>query len=447
MPPLDAPFSARLDASDLSAQWLPFTANRAFRRRPRLIDRAEGMHYFAADGRNLLDAMSGLWCCNAGHCREPIVEAIRRQAGWLDYAPAFQVGHAPAFQLAARLAKMAPGDLDHVLFCNSGSEAVDSALKIALAYHKLAGASTRTRFVSRDRSYHGSCFGGTSVGGIAPNRNLFEPLLDVDQIRSTYSRERQAYARGEPAWGADLADDLTAILALEERAAIAAVIVEPMAGSAGVFASPQGYLQRLREITRAHGILLIFDEVITGFGRLGHAFAAERYGVVPDMICFAKGVSNGAAPLGGVLVRGRIHDAFMQGPEHVPELAHGFTYSGHPLGVAAASAALDLYREEGLFERAVALEPVFADAVHALKGAPHIVDIRSIGLAAGIDLAPIDGSPGLRGARAFEAAFFEEDLVLRAVGDTLVLAPALIATEAEIGAITEKLRRILAALR
>ena len=370
MPPLDAPFSARLDASDFSAHWLPFTANRAFKRRPRLIDRAEGMHYYAADGRKLLDAMSGLWCCNAGHCREPIVEAIRRQVGRLDYAPAFQVGHAPAFQLASRLAKLAPRELDHVFFCNSGSEAVDSALKIALAYHKLAGASTRTRFVSRDRSYHGSCFGGTSVGGMAPNRNLFEPLLDVDQIRSTYSRERQAYARGEPAWGGNLADDLTAILALEDRAAIAAVIVEPMAGSAGVFASPQGYLERLREITRAHGILLIFDEVITGFGRLGHAFAAERYGVVPDMICFAKGVTNGAAPLGGVLVRGRIHDAFMQGPEHVPELAHGFTYSGHPLGVAAASAALDLYRDEGLFERARALEPVFADAVHALKARP-----------------------------------------------------------------------------
>ncbi len=447
MPPQDASIPARLGADELSAYWLPFTANRVFKRRPRLIDRAEGMHYYTADGRKLLDAMSGLWCCNAGHCREPIVEAIRRQAGRLDYAPAFQAGHAPAFQLAARLAKLAPAELTQVFFCTSGSEAVDTALKLALAYHKLAGASTRTRFVSRDRSFHGSCFGGTSVGGIASNRNLFEPLLDVDQMRSTYSRERQAYARGEPAWGGDLADDLTALLALEERATIAAVIVEPMAGSAGVFASPQGYLQRLREITRAHGILLIFDEVITGFGRLGHAFAASRYGVVPDMICFAKGVTNGAAPLGGVLVRGRIHDAFMQGPEHVPELAHGFTYSGHPLGVAAASAALDLYRDEGLFERARALEPVFADAVHALHGAPHIVDIRTIGLAAGIDLAPIDGSPGLRGARAYEAAFFEEDLVIRAVGDTLVLAPALIAGEIEIGSITEKLWRVLAALR
>ncbi len=447
MPPLDAPFPTRLDASELSAQWLPFTANRAFKRRPRLIDRAEGMHYYAADGRTLLDAMSGLWCCNAGHCRAPIVEAIRLQAGKLDYAPAFQIGHAPAFRLASRLAALAPRELDHVFFCTSGSEAVDSALKIALGYHKLVGASTRTRFVSRDKSYHGSCLGGTSLGGMAPNRNLFEPLLDVDHIRSPYSRERQAYARGEPAWGGDLADDLTAILALEERANIAALVVEPMAGSAGVYASPQGYLQRLREITRAHGILLIFDEVITGFGRLGHGFAAERYGVVPDMICFAKGVTNGAAPLGGVLLTARIHDAFMQGPEHVPELAHGFTYSGHPLGVAAAHAALDLYREEGLFERARSLEPVFADAVHALKGAPHIVDIRTIGLAAGIDLAPIDGSPGLRGARAHEAAFFDADLVIRAVGDTLVLAPALIASENDLGAIADRLRRVLAGLR
>jgi len=320
MPPLDAPSPARLDASELAAYWLPFTANRAFKRRPRLIDRAEGMHYYTPEGRQLLDAMSGLWCCNAGHCREPIVEAIRHQAGRLDYAPSFQAAHAPAFQLASRLAKLAPGDLDHVFFCNSGSEAVDTALKIALAYHKLAGQSTRTRFVSRDRSYHGSCLGGTSVGGIPQNRNLFEPLLDVDRLRSTYSRERQAYARGEPEWGADLADDLSCLLALDDAASIAAVIVEPMTGSAGVFASPQGYLQRLREITRAHGILLIFDEVITGFGRLGHAFAAERYGVVPDMICFAKGVTSGAAPLGGVLVRGRIHKPSCKGQSMCPSL-------------------------------------------------------------------------------------------------------------------------------
>jgi beta-alanine--pyruvate transaminase len=447
MPPLDAPTAAWLDATDLDAYWLPFTANRAFKRRPRLIDRAEGMHYYTTTGRKLLDAMSGLWCCNAGHCRTQIVEAIARQAGRLDYALAFQMGHAPAFTLASRLAALAPGDLDHVFFANSGSEAVDTALKLALGYHKLSGASTRTRFIGRERAYHGSCFGGTSVGGIPANRNLFEPLLDVDRLPSTYLREREAFCRGEPAHGSDLADDLSCIVALDGAATIAAVIVEPMTGSAGVFASPDGYLKRLRELTKAHGILLIFDEVITGFGRLGHAFAAERYKVVPDMICFAKGVTNGAAPLSGVLVRQEIHDAFMQGPEYVPELAHGFTYSGHPLGVAAANAALDVYADEGLFERAKELEPVFADAVHGLKDAAHVIGIRTIGLAAGIDLAPIDGSPGLRGMRAFETAFFDEDLVIRSAGDTLVLAPSLIATEDDFAEITGKITRILARLR
>jgi len=447
MPPLDAPTAPWIDATDLEAYWLPFTANRAFKRRPRLIDRAEGMHYVTQDGRTLLDAMSGLWCCNAGHCRQPIVEAVVRQASRLDYAPAFQMGHAPAFTLAARLAALAPGDLDRVFFGNSGSEAVDTALKLALAYHKLSGASTRTRFIGRDRAYHGSCIGGTSVGGIPANRNLFEPLLDVDRLPSAYGRERQTFSRGEPAQGGDFADDLSCFVALDGAASIAAVIVEPMMGSAGVFATADGYLQRLRALTRAHGILLIFDEVITGFGRLGHAFAAERYGVVPDMICFAKGVTSGAAPLSGVIVRREIHDAFMQGPEHVPELAHGYTYSGHPLGVAAANAALDVYADEGLFERARELEPLFADAVHGLKDAPHVIDIRTIGLAAGIDLAPIDGSPGLRGSRVFDAAFFEEDLVVRAVGDTLVLAPALIATVDDFAAITGKIARILGRLR
>jgi beta-alanine--pyruvate transaminase len=447
MPPLDAPSPTRLDQSELEAYWLPFTANRAFKRRPRLIERGEGMHYVTPDGRRLLDAMSGLWCCNAGHCRAPIIDAITRQAERLDYAASFQLGHAAAFRLAAKLAALAPGDLNHVFFCNSGSEAVDTALKITLAYHKLSGQSTRTRFIGHERGYHGACLGGTSVGGIPQNRNLFEPLLPVDRLSSPYSRPRQPYARGEPEIGADLADGLSCIVALDGAASIAAVIVEPMLGSAGVFASPQGYLQRLREITRAHGVLLIFNEVVTGFGRLGHAFAAERYGIVPDMICFAKAMTNGAAPLGGVLVRNNIHAAFMQGPEHVPELAHGFTYSGHPLGIAAASAALDLYREEGLFERARALEPVFADAVQSLNGKPHVRDIRTIGLAAGIDLAPIDGSPGLRGLRALDAAFFEEDLVIRVVGDTIVLAPALIASEDDIAAIVGKIADLLKRLR
>jgi beta-alanine--pyruvate transaminase len=447
MPPLDAPSPARLDQSELEAYWLPFTANRAFKRHPRLIERGEGMHYVTPDGRRLLDAMSGLWCCNAGHCRAPIVDAIIRQAERLDYAASFQLGHVAAFRLASKLAALAPGDLGHVFYCNSGSEAVDTALKITLAFHKLSGQSTRTRFIGLERGYHGACVGGTSVGGIPQNRNLFEPLLQVDRLSSPYSRPRLPYTRGEPEIGADLADGLSCIVALDGAGSIAAVIVEPMLGSAGVFASPQGYLQHLREITRAHGILLIFNEVITGFGRLGHAFAAERCGIVPDMICFAKAVTNGAAPLGGVLVRNNIHAAFMQGPEHVPELAHGFTYSGHPLGIAAASAALDLYREEGLFERARAFEPVFADAVQSLKGKPHVTDIRTIGLAAGIDLAPIDGSPGLRGLRALDAAFFEEDLVIRAVGDTIVLAPALIVSEDDIAAIVGKIADILKRLR
>jgi beta-alanine--pyruvate transaminase len=447
MPPLDAPTAAWPDATALDAYWLPFTANRAFKRRPRLVERAEGMHYFTADGRKLLDAMSGLWCCNAGHCRQPIVDAIAKQAGRLDYAPAFQMGHGAAFTLAGRLAALAPGDLDRVFFANSGSEAVETALKLSLAYHKLSGASTRTRFIGRDRAYHGCGFGGTSVGGIPANRNLFEPLLDVGRLPSSYLRARPTFSRGEPEGGGDLAGDLSCIVALDGTATIAAVVVEPMMGSAGVFASPKGYLQRLRELTSAHGILLIFDEVITGFGRLGHAFAAERYGVVPDMICFAKGVTSGAAALSGVLVRRKIHDAFMQGPEHVPELAHGFTYSGHPLGVAAANAALDVYAGEGLFERARELEPLFADAVHGLKTAPHVIDIRTIGLAAGIDLAPIDRSPGLRGMRVLDAAFFEEDLAIRAVGDTIVLAPSLIATVDDIAEITAKLARILGRLR
>ncbi len=288
MPPLDAPSPARLDQSELEAYWLPFTANRAFKRHPRLIERGEGMHYVTPDGRRLLDAMSGLWCCNAGHCRAPIVDAIIRQAERLDYAASFQLGHVAAFRLASKLAALAPGDLGHVFYCNSGSEAVDTALKITLAFHKLSGQSTRTRFIGLERGYHGACVGGTSVGGIPQNRNLFEPLLQVDRLSSPYSRPRLPYTRGEPEIGADLADGLSCIVALDGAGSIAAVIVEPMLGSAGVFASPQGYLQRLREITRAHGILLIFNEVITGFGRLGHAFAAERYGIVPDMICFAR---------------------------------------------------------------------------------------------------------------------------------------------------------------
>src|ERR1700758_5077431 len=347
--------------NDLETFWLPFTPNRAFKKAPRLIARAKDMHYETTDGRSVLDATAGLWCCNAGHNRAPIVEAIQRQAAELDYAPAFQCGHPQAFELANRISALAPADLDHVFFCNSGSEAVDTALKVALAYHAVRGEASRTRLIGRERGYHGVGFGGISVGGIVANRKLFGTLLaGVDHLPHTYDREKQAFTKGEPEWGAHLADELTRLVNLHGASTIAAVIVEPMAGSTGVLPPPKGYLKRLREITAKHGILLIFDEVITGFGRLGTAFAAERFGVTPDLITFAKGVTNGAAPMGGVIVRDTIHDAFMSGPEHAVELTHGYTYSAHPLACAAGLATLDIYRDERLFERARNLEPKFA---------------------------------------------------------------------------------------
>src|SRR5215208_3388803 len=350
--------------NDLAAWWLPFTPNRAFKARPRLISGAKGMHYYRLDGRAVLDGTAGLWCTNAGHNRDPIVQAIQRQAAELDYAPAFQFSHPKAFELASRVAAMAPADLDHVFFCNSGSEAVDTALKIALAYNHVRGEGARTRLIGRERGYHGVGFGGISVGGIVNNRKFFGSLLaGVDHLPHTYNRGEQAYSKGEPDWGGHLADALEPIIALHDGSTIAAVIVEPMAGSTGVLPPPKGYLQKLRQICDRHGLLLIFDEVITGFGRLGFAFASERYGVVPDMITFAKGVNSGTAPMGGVIVRKHIHDAFMKGPEHAIELFHGYTYSAHPLACAAGLATLDVYRDENLFQRARELEPLWADAV------------------------------------------------------------------------------------
>src|SRR6202522_1394099 len=375
--------------NDLDAYWIPFTPNRAFKRAPRLITAAKGMHYFTPDGRAVLDGLAGLWCSNAGHSRDSIVAAIQQQAAALDYAAAFHFAHAKSFELASRIAAIAPADLNRVFFCNSGSEAVDTALKIALAYHNVRGEAGRTRLIGRERGYHGVGFGGISVGGIVNNRKFFGTLLTgVDHLPATYSREHQAFTIGEPEWGAHLADDLERIVALHGASTIAAVIVEPMAGSTGVLAAPKGYLQRLRAICDKHGILLIFDEVITGFGRLGAVFAAERYGVTPDMIVFAKGITSGSVPMGGVIVREGIYDAFMQGPEHTIELFHGYTYSAHPLACAAGLAALDLYRDENLFERANRLEPRFADVAMALKGLPGVLDIRTVGLSAGIDLAP-----------------------------------------------------------
>src|SRR5580692_3994813 len=375
---------ARLSAprpNDLEAFWMPFTPNRAFKKAPRLIVRAKGMHYFTDDGRAVLDGTSGLWCSNAGHNRDPIVAAIKRQTEELDYAPAFQFAHPHAFELASRIAALAPGDLDHVFFCNSGSEAVDTALKIALAYHNVRGEGARTRLIGRERGYHGVGFGGISVGGIVNNRKFFGSLLTgVDHLPATYDRAHQAFTKGEPEWGAHLADDLERLVALHDASTIAAVIVEPMAGSTGVLPPPKGYLERLRAICDRHGILLIFDEVITGFGRLGHAFAAERYGVTPDMITFAKGITSGAVPMGGVIARDGIYETFMRGPEHVIELFHGYTYSAHPLACAAGLATLDLYRDEKLFERAKALEQVFADAAMTLKSVSGVLDIRTVGL-------------------------------------------------------------------
>jgi beta-alanine--pyruvate transaminase len=429
--------------NDLAAHWMPFTANRAFKKAPRLLAGAKDMHYFTVDGRKIIDGAAGMWCCNAGHGRPQISEAIAKQAAALDYAPPFQFGIPQAFELASRIADLAPDGLDHVFFCNSGSEAADTALKIALAYHQLGGQGTRTRLIGRERGYHGVGFGGTSVGGIVNNRKMFGTLLaGVDHLPHTYDRDKQAFSKGEPDYGAHFADELERLVNLHGASTIAAVIVEPMAGSTGVLPAPKGYLKRLRDITAKHGILLIFDEVITGYGRLGFAFAAERYGVLPDMLTFAKGITNGAAPMGGVLVRDTIHDAFMTGPEHMVELTHGYTY----LACAAGLATLDIYRDEKLFERANKLEPKFADAVMSLRNQPNVVDIRTVGLTAGIDLAPRADAPGKRGFDGLNSAFHDNDLMVRVAGDTLALTPPLIVTEDQIGEIVDKVAKVIRAV-
>jgi len=433
--------------NDLEPFWMPFTANRAFKRRPRLITGAKDMHYVTVDGRRVIDGSAGLWCTNAGHNRDPIVHAIQRQAAELDYAPAFQFSHPKAFELAGRIAALAPADLDHVFFCNSGSEAVDTALKMALAYHNARGQGGRVRLIGRERGYHGVGFGGIAVGGIVANRKQFGALMaGVDHLPHTYNREQQAFSVGEPDWGAHLADNLESLVALHDASTIAAVIVEPVACSTGVLPPPKGYLKRLREICDKYGILLIFDEVITGFGRLGAPFAADRYGVIPDMVTFAKGVTSGAVPMGGVIARKHVYDAFMSGPEHVIELFHGYTYSAHPLACAAGLATLDLYRDEDLFERTRKLEPKWAQACMSMKGLPNVVDIRQVGLTMGLDLAPRADGPGKRGAEALERAFHEYDMTMRAVGDTLALSPPLIVSEAQIDEIFDKLGKIIKAV-
>ncbi len=432
---------------DLSNLWMPFTANRQFKAHPRMLAAAKGMYYTAADGRQVLDGTSGLWCVNAGHGRQPIVDAISRQAAHLDYAPSFQIGHEDSFRAASDVAALMPAGLDRVFFTNSGSESVDTALKIALAYHRARGEGQRTRLIGRERGYHGVGFGGISVGGMSNNRKFFGSLLTgVDHLPHTYDREKQAFSKGEPEYGAHFADELERLVALHDASTIAAVIVEPMAGSTGALPPPKGYLKRLREICDKHGILLIFDEVITGFGRLGFAFAAERYGVIPDMITFAKGVTSGTVPMGGVIVRKHIYDAFMGGPDNVIELFHGYTYSGHPLAAAAALASLDIYRDEGLFERARAMEGAFADAVMSLKGEPNVVDIRTLGMVGAVDLASRADGAGKRGYEAIERAFHEEGLMIRTAADTIAFSPPPIITEAQVEELVGKLRRVIRAV-
>ncbi|MEO7025957.1 MAG: aspartate aminotransferase family protein [Caulobacteraceae bacterium] len=432
--------------NSLDAFWMPFTANRSFKSAPRLLARAEGMHYFTTDGRPILDGVAGLWCVNAGHGRARITEAIRRQAGELDFAPTFQLGHPLAFELANRLAAIAPPGVGRIFFCNSGSEAVDTALKIALAYQRAIGQGSRTRLIGRERGYHGVGFGGVSVGGIVNNRRAFGPLLPgTDHLRHTHNPAAARFIDGQPLEGAEIADDLERLVALHGAETIAAVIVEPVAGSTGVLIPPIGYLERLREISRRHGILLIFDEVITAFGRIGAATAAERFAVVPDLITCAKGLTNAAVPMGAVMASEAVHAAIVEGAAPGIELFHGYTYSAHPLACAAALAALDVYAEEGLFARAADLAPAFATAVHGLRGRRHVVDIRNLGLVAGIELEPRGGAPGARAAEVFQRCF-DAGVLVRVTGDTIALSPPLIIEAAQIeqivGAVADALAQI-----
>jgi beta-alanine--pyruvate transaminase len=424
----------------MNAYWMPFTANRQFKKAPRLLQRAEGMHYWDASGRQVLDGVAGLWCVNAGHARQRITQAIQAQAAEMDFAPPFQMGHPKAFELAERVAALAPEGMNKVFFTNSGSEAVETALKMAIAYHRVRGDASRTRLIGRERGYHGVNFGGISVGGMVANRKHFGTLLaGVDHIRHTHDPARNAFSRGQPAHGAEIADDLERLVALHDASTIAAVIVEPVAGSTGVLVPPQGYLQRLREICDKHGILLIFDEVITGFGRTGNPFGAQTFGVTPDLITCAKGLTNGAVPMGAVIARQHIHDAFMNGPEHVIEFFHGYTYSAHPLACAAGLATLDTYAEDGLLTRAQSMQDYFADAVHSLKGEPNVIDVRNIGLVGGIELAPIPGEPAKRAFNAFLDCW-DKGLLIRTTGDTIAMSPPLIIERSHIDQMVDTVR-------
>ena len=429
--------------NDLSAFWIPFTANRSFKADPRMLASAKDMHFETPDGRKVLDGTAGLWCVNAGHCRPRIVEAIQKQAAILDFAPTFNLAHPLAFELATRVADLMPEGLDHVFFTNSGSESVDTALKIALAYQRARGKGHKTRLIGRERGYHGVNFGGISVGGLPKNRMYFNnQLAQVDHLPHTHDLARNAFSNGQPEHGADLADGLERLVGLHDASTIAAVIVEPMAGSTGVLPPPKGYLERLRALCDRYDILLIFDEVITGFGRLGAAFAAERFGVTPDLICMAKGITNATVPMGAVGASGKIYQTILEGADAPIELFHGYTYSGHPLACAAALATLDTYEEEGLFERARELEPYFADAVHSLRDAPNVIDIRNIGLAAAVELAPRPGAPTVRAMEVFQKAF-DAGLLVRCTGDILALSPPLIVSKGQIDEIVDGLRKAI----
>jgi beta-alanine--pyruvate transaminase len=426
-------------AKNMDAYWMPFTANRQFKKAPRLLAKSRGMHFWTPEGREILDAVAGLWCVNAGHARPKIVQAIAEQAAELDFAPPFQMAHPKAFELAEKLVEITPQGLNKAFFTNSGSEAVETALKMAIAYHRVRGDGARTRLIGRERGYHGVNFGGISVGGIVANRKLFGTLLaGVDHIRHTHDLARNAYSVGQPEHGAELADDLERLVALHDASTIAAVIVEPVAGSTGVLLPPKGYLDRLRAICDRHGILLIFDEVITGFGRTGQPFAAQTFGVTPDLMTVAKGITNGCVPMGAVFATDKIHDAFMNGPEHLIEFFHGYTYSAHPLACAAALATLETYADEGLLTRAAQLEGYFADALHSLKGLPNVIDIRNIGLVGGIEMSPLPGEPAKRAFNVFLDCW-EQGLLVRTTGDIVAVSPPLIIEKSQIDRIVDVL--------
>jgi beta-alanine--pyruvate transaminase len=441
---LTPPVSPAVSNGDLDAFWMPFTANRQFKSNPRLLARAEGMYYWTADGREVLDGVAGLWCVNAGHSRREITEAVTRQLGTMEFAPAFQMGHPIAFELANRLAKIAPPGLDRVFFTNSGSESVDTALKMAIAYHRARGAGQRTRFIGREKGYHGVGFGGMSVGGMVNNRKIFgsSMLPGVDHLPHTLDIDHNAYSRGLPQFGAHLADELERLIALHDASTIAAVIVEPISGSAGVILPPIGYLKRLREICDRHDILLIFDEVITGFGRVGKPFASLAFDVTPDFMTTAKGLTNGAIPMGAVFAHRKVYDAVTAGSENAIELFHGYTYSAHPVACAAALATLDVYAKEGLLTRAASLAAEWENAVHSLRGLPHVIDVRNYGLIGAVELEPRAGKPGTRGFEVFLKCF-ERGLMVRQTGDTIAMSPPLIIESKQIARIVETLGAVI----